>query len=290
MSTEPNSNYAKLTADLLARQQLIMTRQSKHKKTRWSLFFMGLLLWIVSRIVLLKSDFKLVFDIFASGGNAGYGCIASNHASEWNLVLSVAYPQFVKLVNTFGFIEEPLDQDRARFLWDSIRSNMIPTQKQLDGDDYTKGLGLTPLAYLCGNILTVWIEALKITPEAGWALIKKDPSTTPWHMILSSKSQILSDLTGLQILTTQGFWGIALWVGKDPKEMYDYIFAQDPPAPGGCSTTTQAVNISTSGATFAMAGGAFGPYGAAAGAVFGLGMGLASNGSKCKGGAGCVVM
>jgi len=180
--------------------------------------------------------------------------------------------------------------DQARFLWDAIRGNWFPTQEMLDSDQYTKGLGLTPLAYLCGNILSVWMDALKITPAQALALIQKDPSTTPWHYILTKKSSILSDGTGLQKLTAEGFWGIALWVGKDPKDMYDYIFAQDPPAGGGCSTTSQVVNISTSGATFAMAGGAFGPFGAAAGAVVGLGLGFASNGSKCKGGAGCVVM
>ena len=193
-----------------------------------------------------------------------------------------------------GIVEERLWPNEAMFLWMAIRGNWIPTQPQIDECSACNGLGLTPLSYLCGDILSTWATATgKSIPDA-LTYISNNPESTPWNFFLSAsipRSSILDDINSLETLTGQGFWGVALLIGQygSPQSMYNLINSKDPP-PQACSTTSQVVGVASSGATFSMAGAAFGPPGAIIGGIAGLVIGGLQQNDQCDSSSSCNIM
>ena len=295
--------YEKLTNELLAKQQLEAASIRHKSKVRWILFFIGLLFFFISRYVVLKTEYKQVFDVFKSGKNADFQCLykIGDGANAWNIVLNNAYPELVHnnwLFQTLlGFISpnslaNPLSQDQAIFLYNAIRSNYFPNQQQIDQNPACNGLGLTPLSYVCGNILGDWAAAVfNNDTNAALTAMKTNPDQSPWQGMVSTTSCILLQPDLLQDLTTGGFWKVAQDCGTkaSPHDIYVAIFGRVPP-PQGCSSTQKFGNIATSMATFAMAGSAAGGYGAIAGAGAGLALGLSGATSGCGGGGGCSIM
>jgi len=267
---------------ITSQEDMAAAAKRRHKAAaRWVMLALAIVFFVLSRYVVLRAQFAQVFDLFKKGqsGSAGLGC-AQQNATAWNLVLNVAYPWLGK------YQEQPLSQNQANFLWDAVRGQWIPTQTQIDSNHYSSGLGLTPLSYLCGDILAVWNTKTGGTQKD----VEQNPAQSPWWSILTSKSELLNDGQGLKILLTEGLWGIAKWIGTEgaPKDMYNYVFAQDPPAPK-CNTGARVASVAGNGATFAMAGGmAGGPVGMAVGAAAGIGLGLAAGGNNC--GSGCSIM
>lgn len=284
--------YEKLTSQLLTRQMMITQAQQSKRSVRWNLILVSILFFVVSKWIMLRSQFKEVFTLFSANKKAEstYQCDRNWSGDPWNIVLGVAYPSINKL-----FIEEPLSQDQANFLWMSIRTNMIPTQDQIDKDQYCKGLGINPLSYLCGSALIGWQSATGKDVATLQQLVVDCPETTPYHWFLSStpgaRSAILDKPQDLTILLTQGFWGTAvnMGTGTSPQQIYNEIYGKEPP-PKNCDTTQQFTGVAQSAATFSMAGAAAGPVGAGIGLVFGAGLGLAGNKDNCAGGGGCAVM
>lgn len=300
--------YEKLTNELLAKQQISAISRRHKSKVRWYLFFVGVAFFVLSRYVLLKTVYKPIFDIFKTANKSSFQCVNTNEGSNpWNIVLNNAYPQFVHnnpIFQLFVPVSNPLSQDQAYFLWNAVRSNLIPNQQQIDCDQYTSGLDLVPLSFLCGDILTNWMTATGKNKNDAINAVIQDPTTTPWHFYLQKDSNILTmpDLLG-QVgpgLLNAGFWGVALQMGTEsaPHDMYDAIFNQTPPDSGGCNTTAQIAGVVSSTASFSMSGAMVGgPEGAMAGAVaggvLGLGLGLFTPTSGCSGnpaGVNCTVM
>jgi hypothetical protein len=278
----------KITNELLGKQQQYQLNKDHGTQIKWELILFAVIFFLVSRYVVLKQEFRPVFDLFATENEAVGQCLTTNHATAWNIVLNTAYPSVAK----FPFlVEEPLSQDQAQFLWDAIRGNFFPTVDQINDDPISGNLGLVPLSYLCGNILATWSQALDISPDEALGKIKQSPENTPWHWFFNKDSTLLSSADdGLRRFTTEGFWGMAKWVGtvSAPRDMYKYIFASDPPTTG-CGTSTKIAGVSSSVATFSMAGSAFGTPGAVAGAFVGLGLGLFTPTPGCGGKSVCTI-
>jgi len=286
-SVQQQIAYEKLTSQLLARQQLVDQSIRSKSKIRWQFFLFALVFFIVSKYVLLRTQFKEVFTVFKdySKNDAGYSCGVYD-ASAWNIVLNVVYPWLGQ------YWPQPLSQDQANFLWMAIRSNWIPTQDQINKASQCAGLNLVPLSYLCGNILAIWTN---VTGK-GIADVQSNADQSPWFWFLTGNQQtgsaILNDTNALQILLSQGLWGILTYVGhsgKSPQDMYNEIYTKNPPSPA-CSTLGQVANISTNAATFSMAGAVFGPAGAIIGGMAGLGLGMAQSGDQCGNSSTCNIM
>lgn len=292
MSTAPTAQdlaqqaiqYQKLTTEILGHEQVETAKLRKQSKVRWDLFILGLLFFVLSKYVVLRTQFKQVFDMFKEGypTNAGLSCASSSSAQPWNIVLNVAYPWIGKI-----FYEEPLGQQSAEFLWMAIRSNAIPTDADIASCAACNGLGLTPLAYLCGNILAAWNTATGVDHTI--ADVQANPENTPWSMFLNSNSCILLHPNDLTTLVTSGFWGIALnMLGSTPQQLYNEIFDQGPPN-SGCSTSGAVTSVVSGMGSFAMAGMAFGPEFMAPAAILGGTFGFFSGSSGC-GGSSCSIM
>lgn len=276
--------YEKLTSELLSRQQALEALNQQKNHIRWELFIIGILFFIFAKYVMLRTQFKPVFDLFNQSKDKiqMFQCSNNVTANPWNIVLGVAYPFLRNLV------EEPLSPDEAWFLWMAITSNWIPTQTQIDQCTACNGLGLTPLSYLCGNILSVWNTATGKTLSD----IQNSPETTPWQFYLSGsnpRSQILDNTNNLQVLVTQGLWGFAKFVGGTAQNIYNQINDKEPP-PASCSTVSQVVGTASTGATFAMTGAAFGPAGAIIGGAAGLVLGGLQQNDQCGSSSSCIIM
>ncbi len=266
--------------------------QSK-SRVRWNFILLSVVFFLVSKYVMLRTQFKPVFTLFSQfNKDDGYACLDSWNGTPWNIVLNVAYPWLGRLVN-----QQPLSQDQADFLWMAIRSNWIPTQDQINAQSAQwQSTPVTPLGYLCGDILKDW------TAGTGKTLsdVAKDPEHSPWLFFLSSDpsapSKILTDTNALNILCTTGLWGIAKYLGSSgtsPADMYNAIYAKSPPPPS-CSTATSVASVASTGATFSMAGAAFGPEGSSIGALVGAGLGLGLGAfeqkSQCGTSSACAIM
>jgi len=281
-------NFQKLSSQILANQEAHNLKNEHKSKVRWRLFFIGIGLFFLSKYIVLKSEYKYIFSLFSAENLAtadGLAC-ANGQASAWNIVLGKSYPWVCNLV-----IENPLAHTQALFLDWAIHDQWIPTQEQIDTNEFSSGMHLSPLSYLCGDIYAIWHNATGKT----FTDITNSPETTPWVFFLSGsnpRSAILDDPERLSVLVTRGFWGIAQYSGSastTPEELYNSIFAKEPPD-NTCSTAGTVGSVSMSVATFTMAGSAFAPpYGAVVGAGVGLGLGLMQNQSEC-GNQGCVIL
>lgn len=283
--------YAKLNSQLLAEQQYWMKSEAHKKSVRWKWLMIALVFFVFSKFVMLRTEYKQVFAVFAKRSSAQYACLFNN-ATPWNIVLNVAYPWLGRLIN-----ENPLTQDQARFLVFSIRNSLFPTADWIQNNcpASCEGLNLTPLHYVCGNIIGDWASYLKqIGKERSiqdlTAQVKSDPASTPWASILKTTSKLLdgsvdSELM-LGVLLSQGFWGVATMKGNtaSPEQIYLTIFNQQPEQPK-CNNVTAFAGVATNAATFSMAGSAFGPEGTAAGAtagaLFGAALGLLTPSAGC---------
>ena len=283
--------YQRATQQLLTRQQMLEEASQSKRHMRWELFFIGILFFIISKYVLLKTQFKLVFDLFAAAKNdpVTMQCLYAWNATAWNIVLGVAYPWLNSLIS-----ESPLHQNQADFLWLAIRGNWIPTQDDLDRD--FPALGLKPLAYLCGSVLATWSLKDGRSTSQLIEVVRNDAGSTPFKYFLSSappenRSAIL-DPDGnesLNELLNKGLWGIAVWMGDaSPANLYAAIYTKEQP-PAKCTNTQQVVGVASTAATFSMAGSALGPEGAAAGAVAGIALGFMQQKDQCGGGGGCTI-
>ena len=111
------------------------------------------------------------------------------------------------------YFESPIPQDQADFLWMAIRSNWIPTQDQINNDTIYKGpkLNLSPVSYLCGNVLAEWMNATGTTdPNVLINQVSQNPDATPWHWFLSSdpRSQILDKISPDLLLHLHKVYGV----------------------------------------------------------------------------------
>jgi hypothetical protein len=269
--------YTKLQSQLMAQQQLWAQSQAHKSSVRWHWLLIGLGFYVLSKYILLRTSFKPVFDLFSTAkGDAVRQCFTqSEGATAWNIVLGVAYPWLPR-----GY---PLTQPQSQFLWDAIRSGLIPSQTTIDSS--FPNLGIEPLSYLCGNIFGVWAPTVG-GAEAALNQIKTNPESTPWNGLLKTTSTILKDPKGLSEYLTGGFWAAAIYKGgASPKDMYDFIFDDVPDTSKDCNKTAQFAAVASNAATFSMAGAAFGPegtaVGAGAGAVLGLGIGLFTPSGAC---------
>jgi hypothetical protein len=274
--------YEKLTTQLLTRQQMIDESLRHSSKIRWQFIFIAVSFFLFSRYIVLRTQFKQVFNIFKNSKKIeGLECLSSSNLTAWNLVLNVSYPWIGRTL-----IEQPLSQDQAEFLWLAIRSNWLPTQDQIDGDECCSALDLSPLSYLCGDIYTEWNKKT----GKSYSDIRGNPEQTPWKWFLSSDSKILQS-DDLITLVTTGLGGIARLLGteKSPQDMYNEIYTKSPPAKG-CNGSSQAATYISSTMTGMMAGGALGPGGALAGGVGGVVLGFVQSSGQCGDKSGCNVM
>lgn len=269
----------------------VENKQLSYQQT-WSrigFFLISSVLWYAfTQWIQLRTEYKQLLDIYTAGYTQGFstlGCGAQDY-SPWQVIMGMAYPNsFI----TANFIRTPFTQDQSFFLWYSVK-NFIPTQDQIDACTSCSGLELTPLSYLCGNILSAWETHSGQSATTLMAQVRSNPGNTPWFSILTSDAAILdpSNDRKLQILLTQGFVGAVRatdWFDTS-EGFYNFIFGKKAPAADSaktCSTGTQVAHYAGAITTGMMAGGAFGPAGAFFGAVGGTVISLfTSPGVGCK--------
>lgn len=287
-------NHDEITTRLIT--QGLLQDQTRRKKTkqRWYMIILAIVLFILTRYMMLKTQYSQVFNLFKSDNIAEKYSCDSKERNPWNIVLSMAYPTLSKWANTLTLYQSPLSQDQATFLWEAIYTGMIPTQEQINQDPLSSALQLTPLGYLCGNILQIWNDYLKqVDPEHANKTAQdviNDPAHSPFHWFLTTKSTLLGNTESVQELITKGLWGLVVWAGKhsSPKDLYEYLYGQKPPPPK-CSEVDRVSGILSNAAIFAMAGSTFtkpgGSYNGAiiaGGVALGVGLGLLGKQGNCK--------